>query len=112
LWENEEGNDLKVLIIIGLDFKGSLNYQRIADATQEKYWLNQRPPEGSEGWLFWLFDKEPDWGWGDYTFAIGTVEAGRHEITGRILASEDVEMTLIEAYDRLSEEVAEGEESA
>jgi len=101
---------MRVQVIIGIDFKGTLNYQKIADATQEPFHINTYPGEG-EGWVFWEFGKgEPDWGWGDYTFTVGTVEAGRHEVTGRILASEDVESHLINDYERFAEEVPEGAE--
>lgn len=102
---------MRILVVIGSDFKGKLDYQGIADATQETYSINTIPKPVQEGWLFWEFSHgEPDWGWGDYTFTVGTVEIGRHEVTGRILATEDVQTYLINAYDRFSEEVAESDE--
>jgi len=101
---------MRVQVVIGVDFKGHLNYQKIADATQEPFHINTYPTSG-DGWVFWEFGKgTPDWGWGDYTFTVGTVEVGRHEVTGRILTSEDVESYLINAYERFSEEVSETEE--
>jgi len=100
---------MRILVVIGTDFKGKIDYQAISDATQEPYAINQIPVNG-EGWLFWSNTSEPDWGWGDYTFTVGTVEVGRHEVTGRILATEDIQSYLIDAHDRFSEEVSEGEE--
>jgi len=99
----QRGKSMRIQVIIGIDYRRKLDYARVADSTLEPYKINTYPKEG-EGWVFWDFGKgEPDWGWGDYTFTIGTVEAGRHEITGRILATEDVEGYLINAYERFSE---------
>jgi len=101
---------MRIQVIIGVDYKGKIDYQRISDATQEPFKQNSYPPTG-EGWVFWEFGKgEPDWGWADYTFTVGTVEVGRHTVTGRILATADVEGYLIDAYERFSAETDTGEE--
>jgi len=102
--------NMRILVVIGTDFKGTIDYQAIADVTQEPFTVNQ-DAGSKEGWLFWDNDREPDWGWPDYTFTVGTVEVGRHEVTGRILATEDIQSYLINAHDRFSEEVSEGDES-
>jgi len=102
---------MRIQVIIGTDYKGTIDYERISQATQQPYKVNTYPPEGIEGWVFYEFGKgTPDWGWGDYTFVVGTVEAGRHEVTGRILRTEDIEGYLINAYDRYSTETEAGGE--
>jgi len=101
---------MRIQVIIGVDVKRKIDYARIADSTLEPYKLNTYPSQG-DGWVFWDFGKgEPDWGWGDYTYTVGTVEAGRHEVTQRILATEDIESHLINDYERYNEATDEGSE--
>jgi len=101
---------MRMLVIIGVDYKRAIDHQRIADATQEPFRVNTYPPE-SGGWVFWDWGKgEPDWGWADYNIVVGTVEAGTHEVALHILRSEDVEGALINAYEKYNEETDIGEE--
>lgn len=100
---------MRMLVILGIDAPKDIDTEGIADATSENVYKNTMPPPGEvrEGWVFMDADKEPDWSWPDYSIVVGTAETGRHEVTERILSTEDIRTHLINTYDRLSEEQGE-----